>query len=190
MTTSDRDDPKAAAARAEAERRIAAAEDRVTWREGWDDCAAWAAQQDTDLRAALAFAERRYNGAMARAEAAEAQVQRVEAEADRWERLAATDIGGPAPVWVDGHLAGLHAAALDLRAALAGSGEQPTEVQPGQVDDEPTATPRTRRLRACVERWSDAEEGRYDPACCRFPKSCSANVYDPERVTDADLEEA
>lgn len=33
-----------------------------------------------------------------------------------------------------------------------------------------------RRLRACVERWPEAETGAYDPACCRFPKSCSASV--------------
>lgn len=33
-----------------------------------------------------------------------------------------------------------------------------------------------RRLRACVERWPGAETGAYDPACCRFPKSCSAGV--------------
>jgi hypothetical protein len=45
-----------------------------------------------------------------------------------------------------------------------------------------------RRLRACVENWPDAETGEYNPACCRFPKSCSATVYDPERVTEADLE--
>lgn len=44
------------------------------------------------------------------------------------------------------------------------------------------------RLRACVERWPDAEEGAYNPACCRWPKSCSATVYDPERLTADDLE--
>jgi hypothetical protein len=52
----------------------------------------------------------------------------------------------------------------------------------------PVAGPK-RRLRACVEAWPEAETGEYNPACCRFPKSCSATVYDPERVTDADLEE-
>lgn len=46
------------------------------------------------------------------------------------------------------------------------------------------------RLRACVEAWSECSTGEYNPACCRFPKSCSATVYDPERVTDADLEES
>jgi hypothetical protein len=29
----------------------------------------------------------------------------------------------------------------------------------------------------CVERWPEAETGSYDPRCCRFPKSCSADVY-------------
>lgn len=35
----------------------------------------------------------------------------------------------------------------------------------------------------------ETETGSYDPRCCRFPKSCSATVYDPEQVTDADLED-
>lgn len=46
-----------------------------------------------------------------------------------------------------------------------------------------------RRLRACVEAWPECAEGLFDPNCCRFPKSCSCDVYDPEQVTDADLEE-
>lgn len=25
----------------------------------------------------------------------------------------------------------------------------------------------------CVKRWPECESGAYDPACCRFPKSCS-----------------
>lgn len=45
-----------------------------------------------------------------------------------------------------------------------------------------------RRLRACVERWTEAETMAYDPRCCRFPKSCSATVYDPDRVDESDLE--
>jgi hypothetical protein len=45
-----------------------------------------------------------------------------------------------------------------------------------------------RRLRACVERWPEAETGAYNPHCCRFPKSCSATIYDPERVAEGDLE--
>jgi hypothetical protein len=49
------------------------------------------------------------------------------------------------------------------------------------------STPK-RRLRSCVEQWPECETGDYDPACCRFPKSCSATVYDDDRVTDADLE--
>lgn len=28
----------------------------------------------------------------------------------------------------------------------------------------------------------------YDPRCCRFPKSCSATVYDAELVTEEELE--
>lgn len=49
---------------------------------------------------------------------------------------------------------------------------------------------RKRRLRACVEAWPEAETFGYDPACCRFPKSCSATVYDEQYVTSAELEEA
>lgn len=45
-----------------------------------------------------------------------------------------------------------------------------------------------RRLRTCVEQWPDAQTGSYDPRCCRFPKSCSATVYDAERVAEGDLE--
>ena len=48
--------------------------------------------------------------------------------------------------------------------------------------------PERPRLRACVEAWPDAHEGGYDPRCCRFPKSCSADVYDPAHVTAEDLE--
>ncbi|MEJ6554043.1 hypothetical protein PQI51_03270 [Microbacterium esteraromaticum] len=47
-----------------------------------------------------------------------------------------------------------------------------------------------RRLRSCVEQWPGCETGAYNPACCRFPKSCSATVYDESRATDADLEPA
>lgn len=45
-----------------------------------------------------------------------------------------------------------------------------------------------RRLKACVEQWPDCESGAYHPDCCRFPKSCSATVYDEELVSPADLE--
>lgn len=45
-----------------------------------------------------------------------------------------------------------------------------------------------RRLRTCVERWPDCETGEYNPACCRFPKSCSATIYDPDWVSEDDLE--
>jgi transcriptional regulator with XRE-family HTH domain len=57
--------------------------------------------------------------------------------------------------------------------------------------EQPAAGPAPmRRLRPCVEAWPGAETGAYDPRCCRFPKSCSATVYDPERVDEADLEPA
>lgn len=47
-----------------------------------------------------------------------------------------------------------------------------------------------RRLRTCVEAWPDCETGLYNPACCRFPKSCSCTIWDPQYVTEADLEPA
>lgn len=48
--------------------------------------------------------------------------------------------------------------------------------------------PVKRRLRSCVERWPECEEGEYNPYCCRFPKSCSCTVYDPAKVSLEDLE--
>lgn len=71
------------------------------------------------------------------------------------------------------------------------SAEQPSAGGAGRVDPLRTLSGRPRRLRECVERWPGAEiEGDYDPRCCRFPKSCSASVYDAEHVTDEDLEDA
>lgn len=46
----------------------------------------------------------------------------------------------------------------------------------------------TRRLRSCVQQWPDAYSGGHDPRCCRFPKSCSATVYDPDMFTPEELE--
>jgi hypothetical protein len=51
-----------------------------------------------------------------------------------------------------------------------------------------TADQPKRRIRACVEAWPECETGEYDPRCCRFPKSCSATVYDPAAVADDELE--
>lgn len=56
---------------------------------------------------------------------------------------------------------------------------------------EMTADNRTneqRRLKSCVEAWPECATGDYNPACCRFPKSCSATVYSEEHVTEDDLE--
>lgn len=33
------------------------------------------------------------------------------------------------------------------------------------------------RLRECVERWPGAYTGGTDGRCCRFPKTCSADIY-------------
>ena len=64
-----------------------------------------------------------------------------------------------------------------LRLALDGSPSLPM----------PTPEPE-RRLRACVEAWPNCATGEYNPACCRFPKSCSCTVYSAAHVTDEDLE--
>lgn len=45
-----------------------------------------------------------------------------------------------------------------------------------------------RRLRVCVERWPECEEGTYDPRCCRFPKSCSCTVYSHDVISEDELE--
>jgi len=51
---------------------------------------------------------------------------------------------------------------------------------------------RTRRLKACVQTFPNAETGEYDPRCCRFPKNCSPYGYieavQAGNLTDADLE--
>jgi hypothetical protein len=62
-------------------------------------------------------------------------------------------------------------------------GSASTPPAAGEADTTPTP-----RLRGCVERWPDCEEGSYNPSCCRFPKSCSCTIYDPARVTANDLE--
>jgi hypothetical protein len=46
----------------------------------------------------------------------------------------------------------------------------------------------TRRLLGCVENWPDCYTGGYDPKCCRFPKSCSATVYDLDLFPATELE--
>lgn len=33
--------------------------------------------------------------------------------------------------------------------------------------------PKHMKVSPCLERWPEAESGKYDPRCCRFPKSCS-----------------
>ena len=59
------------------------------------------------------------------------------------------------------------------------------------VNEQPrplTSVP-TRRLRACVENWPDCYDGGYNPYCCRFPKSCSCEGYDPATITEDRLED-
>lgn len=57
----------------------------------------------------------------------------------------------------------------------------------GPVEGGGAPMPSTRRLTSCVERWPDCASGEYNPACCRFPKSCSPTAHPedprPERTT-------
>ena len=39
--------------------------------------------------------------------------------------------------------------------------------------DTPTPTGQDQRSPECVKAWPDCVDGDYNPACCRFPKSCS-----------------
>jgi hypothetical protein len=39
-----------------------------------------------------------------------------------------------------------------------------------------------------VKNWPECSPGEYNPACCRFPKSCSCESYDEALVTDDQLE--
>ncbi len=41
-----------------------------------------------------------------------------------------------------------------------------------------------RRPLSCLQPWPDADSGAHNPACCRFPKSCSATVYGDETPDD------
>lgn len=46
------------------------------------------------------------------------------------------------------------------------------------VDAVAYSKPEDKRDPNCVEAWPDCWTGGYDPRCCRFPKSCSADVYE------------
>lgn len=38
------------------------------------------------------------------------------------------------------------------------------------------SAPADKRDPECVQRWPECASGEYNPACCRFPKSCSCDV--------------
>ena len=42
----------------------------------------------------------------------------------------------------------------------------------------------------CAAQWPEAAAGEYNPACCRFPKSCSADLFEMEPVVDWSPDEA
>lgn len=50
----------------------------------------------------------------------------------------------------------------------------------------------SRRLSGCVEKWPACYSGGYNPACCRFPKSCSPHgrieAVRAGNLTEDDLE--
>jgi hypothetical protein len=72
-----------------------------------------------------------------------------------------------------------------LCAALIGDGPQRCN---RDKHDDAAHRNEPRRLRSCLEAWPECWEGEYSPSCCRFPKSCSADVYDPRYVTPAHVE--
>jgi len=62
------------------------------------------------------------------------------------------------------------------------SASSPEEIGPGMDVPPGTEMPEgfelgdgIRRLSNCVEAWPACSSSEYNPACCRFPKSCSAN---------------
>lgn len=79
--------------------------------------------------------------------------------------------------------AALREVTLSVRAVNDAGGEDYRPVVAGEV-----IPGRRPRLKACVERWPACSTGDYNPACCRFPKSCSADIYDAETISPADLE--
>jgi hypothetical protein len=40
----------------------------------------------------------------------------------------------------------------------------------------PTGKPVDIREPQCILNWEDCRDGRFDPRCCRFPKSCSCTA--------------
>jgi len=47
------------------------------------------------------------------------------------------------------------------------------------MDDNEELIEPVRRDPVCVEAWPECFSFGYDPRCCRFPKSCSADIVDP-----------
>lgn len=61
-------------------------------------------------------------------------------------------------------------------AGFRRSREATTEAQPELVD---------KRDPECVKAWPGCHSFGYDPACCRFPKSCSAGDWEPVEAVEA-----
>lgn len=70
---------------------------------------------------------------------------------------------------IQGERIGLLYAELAEYRAKRTLGGPPREYTPSWRASEPADL----RHPACVEVWPDCHNGDYDPACCRFPKSCS-----------------
>lgn len=60
----------------------------------------------------------------------------------------------------------------DIVFTASGPDDDPTYTAPVTCDECST----DRRSPECVEAWPDCAPGEYNPACCRFPKSCSCEV--------------
>lgn len=73
----------------------------------------------------------------------------------------------------------------EMRKAIENAGGKVAEFEQATRKANPTVKA---RLRSCVEAWPDCHTFGYNPACCRFPKSCSCTSYDDRYVRPDDLE--
>jgi hypothetical protein len=69
---------------------------------------------------------------------------------------------------------------------MSNENETDPAAKPATLERWPGGPPR--RLKACVEAWPGCSEGEYNPACCRFPKSCSCDIYSLEHIKESSLE--
>lgn len=120
------------------------------------------------------------------------QLEDLSADDGRSEELPCQECGARNPVWwsVSGawnlavggdpsrEAGGMLCPTCFHRRWLIATGtREDAEVRAGVVAEEPPSMKvLDERDTECVKAWPDCASGAYDPACCRFPKSCSAGV--------------